>query len=115
MPVRNVLLPEHIHDLDGPNDPGICPPFARCHFDNQLHLFCECHRYLFGRESMKLLRRQFLHLAGAAATATLVMLCGHTAWSQPTRTIKLVVPYSPGGSIDFLARLLAEHIGRVRG
>ncbi len=63
---------------------------------------------------MKLLRRQFLHLAGAAAI-TLVMLCGPAAWSQPTRTIKLVVPYSPGGGIDFLARVLAEHIGRVQG
>ncbi len=64
---------------------------------------------------MKLLRRQFLHLARAAAAAILVVLCGHTAWSQPTRTIKLVVPYPPGGSVDFLARLLAEHMGRVQG
>jgi tripartite-type tricarboxylate transporter receptor subunit TctC len=64
---------------------------------------------------MKLLRRQFLHFAGAAAAITLVTFCGHTAWSQPTRTIKLVVPYPPGGGVDILARLLAEHIGRVQG
>jgi tripartite-type tricarboxylate transporter receptor subunit TctC len=64
---------------------------------------------------VKLLRRRFLHLAGAAAAIILIMLCHHTAWSQPTRTIRFVVPYSPGGSVDFLARLLAEHIGRVQG
>ena len=64
---------------------------------------------------MKPLRREFLHLASAAVAITLVMPCGHTAWSQPTQTIKLVVPYPAGGSADFLARLLAEHIGRVQG
>ena len=64
---------------------------------------------------MKFLRRQFRHLAGAAAAITFVTLYGHTAWSQPTRTIKLVVPYSTGGAIDLLARLVAEHMGRVQG
>ena len=65
---------------------------------------------------MKPLRREFLHLASAAVAITLVMPCGHTAWSQPaTQTIKLLVPYPAGGVADFLARLLAEHIGRVQG
>ena len=65
---------------------------------------------------MKPLRREFLHLACAAVAITLVMPCGHTAWSQPaTQTIKLLVPYPAGGVADFLARLLAEHIGRVQG
>ena len=50
-----------------------------------------------------------------AAATIFAMLCDHSAWSQPARTIKLVVPYSSGGSVDFLARLLAEHIGRTRG
>src|SRR5262249_42926090 len=69
----------------------------------------------FGRGSMKLLRRQFRHLAGAAIAIILVMLGGHAAWSQPTRTIRFVVPYSPGGAVDFLARLLADHMGRMPG
>src|SRR5262252_7819162 len=64
---------------------------------------------------MKLLLREFLHLAGAAIAFTLFLPCDHTAWSQPAQTIKLVVPYPAGGSADFLARLLAEHIGRVQG
>ena len=54
-----------------------------------------------------------LWIAGAATI--FAMLCDHGAWSQPARTIKLVVPYSSDGSVDFLARLLAEHIGRTQG
>jgi tripartite-type tricarboxylate transporter receptor subunit TctC len=53
-------------------------------------------------------------MAGLAALV-LILLASQDAWSQPTRTIKLVVPYSSGGSVDFLARLLAEHIGRTQG
>jgi tripartite-type tricarboxylate transporter receptor subunit TctC len=30
-------------------------------------------------------------------------------------TIKIIVPISPGGGVDFLARLLAEQIGRAQG
>ena len=30
-------------------------------------------------------------------------------------TIKVVVPYAPGGGVDALARILAEQIGRTRG
>jgi tripartite-type tricarboxylate transporter receptor subunit TctC len=66
---------------------------------------------------MKLRRRQFLHLARvAAAVAVLsVTVTGHGAWSQTARTIKVVVPFSPGGVVDFVARILAEQIGRAQG
>jgi tripartite-type tricarboxylate transporter receptor subunit TctC len=66
---------------------------------------------------MKLPRRRFLHLAaGAAAVAVLsVTLCGHDARSQTTRTVKIVIPVAPDGGLDFLARLLAEQIGRAQG
>ena len=65
---------------------------------------------------MKLPRRQFLPLAGvAAAVAVLsVTVTGHDARSQTARTIKVVVSGQPGGSSDFLARLLAEQIGRAQ-
>jgi tripartite-type tricarboxylate transporter receptor subunit TctC len=36
------------------------------------------------------------------------------AWSQ-TRTIKIIVPFPPGGVADTLARMLADQIGRARG
>jgi tripartite-type tricarboxylate transporter receptor subunit TctC len=58
-------------------------------------------------------RRQFLHLAVVAVI--LIELSGHGAWSQATRTIKVVVPVSPGGASDLLARLLGEQIGRAQG
>jgi tripartite-type tricarboxylate transporter receptor subunit TctC len=67
--------------------------------------------------AMKFHRRRFLHLVGvAAAVAVLsVTVTGHGAWSQTARTIKVVVPVQPGGSNDFLARVLGEEIGRAQG
>jgi tripartite-type tricarboxylate transporter receptor subunit TctC len=63
---------------------------------------------------MKLPRRQFLHLAAVPAVLA-ILLSGSGAWSQVARTIKIVVPVPPGGGMDFLARLLAEQIGRTQG
>lgn len=37
------------------------------------------------------------------------------AWSQSGRTIRIVLPVPPGGSIDLLARILAEHISNTNG
>ena len=42
-------------------------------------------------------------------------LGGSGASAQPAGTIKLVVPYPPGGGIDALARIVAEQVGRARG
>src|SRR5262245_24701237 len=50
-----------------------------------------------------------------AAASILVTLPAHTAWCQTTRTIKVVVPYPPGGGVDAFARILADQIGRTRG
>ena len=64
-------------------------------------------------------RRSVRPAAGAAAlcaiAAILILLTGHGAWSQTPRTIKIVVPVPPGGGMDFLARLLADQIGRTQG
>ena len=64
---------------------------------------------------MKFHRRRFLHLAGvAAAIAVLsVTITDHRAWSQTARTIKVVVAVQPGGSSDFVARVLGDEIGRA--
>jgi tripartite-type tricarboxylate transporter receptor subunit TctC len=66
---------------------------------------------------MKFSRRQFLHLAAGAFFITLAsgtLFSGDSAWSQ-ARTIKLVVPYPPGGAVDVAARLLAEEVGKASG
>jgi tripartite-type tricarboxylate transporter receptor subunit TctC len=60
---------------------------------------------------MKLSRRQFLHLAAGAAAVSIICVFGQHAWSQTPRTVKVVVPFPPGGNTDILARSLAEQIG----
>jgi tripartite-type tricarboxylate transporter receptor subunit TctC len=37
------------------------------------------------------------------------------AWPQPARTIRIVISVPPGGSIDLLARILADHVASTRG
>jgi tripartite-type tricarboxylate transporter receptor subunit TctC len=64
---------------------------------------------------MKFLLRRFLQLAAGAVFITVA--CGilfSDAWSQ-TRTVKLFVPYPPGGAVDFVGRLLAEEVSKTRG
>jgi tripartite-type tricarboxylate transporter receptor subunit TctC len=39
---------------------------------------------------------------------------GRSARSQ-AQTIRIIVPFAPGGAADFLARVVAEQIGRTRG
>jgi tripartite-type tricarboxylate transporter receptor subunit TctC len=66
---------------------------------------------------MKLLRRSLLVLSALAAVASAVLLfaTGHDARARLANTIKVVVPYAPGGAADILARLVAEQVGRVGG
>jgi tripartite-type tricarboxylate transporter receptor subunit TctC len=53
---------------------------------------------------------RFLLFAALAAT----FLEAASATAQTTRTIKIVVPFQPGGGSDILARVVAEQIGRMR-
>jgi tripartite-type tricarboxylate transporter receptor subunit TctC len=54
-------------------------------------------------------------LAIAVIAAMLLAPASHSAWSQTTRTIKIVVPYTPGSGPDILSRLMGEQIGRTQG
>jgi tripartite-type tricarboxylate transporter receptor subunit TctC len=54
-----------------------------------------------------------------AAIAACVMLAGATsaslAQAWPTRTVKVVVPYAPGGVTDLMARITADRLGKMLG
>jgi tripartite-type tricarboxylate transporter receptor subunit TctC len=63
---------------------------------------------------MKLHRREVLHLAaGAAALAGAPRLAMADAY--PTRPIRLVLPFPPGGIFDIVGRPWADKIGRSLG
>jgi tripartite-type tricarboxylate transporter receptor subunit TctC len=57
-------------------------------------------------------RRQALQLAGAGALS-LALPAHAQAW--PARPIRIVVPFTPGGSSDVLARAVGVEIGRTLG
>ena len=51
-------------------------------------------------------------LAGAAASA---IIRPAVAQTYPTQTVRIVVPWAPGGSTDILARIVGEHLRQAVG
>jgi tripartite-type tricarboxylate transporter receptor subunit TctC len=63
---------------------------------------------------MRFPRRQFLRLAGAAAALPAVSRLAR-AQAYPSRQIRLIIGYPPGGSADITARLMAQWLGERLG
>ena len=63
---------------------------------------------------VKLPRRKFLHLAAGAAALSAVSCC---AWAQayPTRPVRIIVGFSPGGTADIVARLIGQWLSERLG
>ena len=63
---------------------------------------------------MKLPRRQFLHLAAGAAALPAVTRVAR-AQAYPSRPVRLVVPFPPGGAFDALGRPWADKMKSLLG
>ena len=63
---------------------------------------------------MKIPRRQFLHLAAATALLPAVSRTA-SAQAYPTRPIRLIIGYTPGGSADLTARLMGQWLSERLG
>jgi tripartite-type tricarboxylate transporter receptor subunit TctC len=59
-------------------------------------------------------RRQFLHLAAGAAVLPAV---SHFAWAQayPSRAVRIIVGFAPGGAYDIVARLMGQWLSERLG
>lgn len=61
---------------------------------------------------MKVSRRQFLHLAAAAAAFSAV---SRIAWGYAAKTVRIIVPIAPGGAVDNMARAISIPLGQALG
>lgn len=57
----------------------------------------------------------WLRAASIAASALATMWAPHTAGAQdyPARTVRIIIPISPGGATDILTRTLAARLATV--
>src|SRR6516164_8386854 len=66
------------------------------------------------REAMKLPRRKFLYLAAGAAALPAVSRAAK-AQTYPTRPVRLIAGFPPGGVVDVFARLIGQWLSERLG
>ena len=59
-------------------------------------------------------RRRFIAL-GSAALAAPALTRAACAQTYPSRFVRLIVPFPPGGAVDNAARILAQRLGEMWG
>jgi len=59
-------------------------------------------------------RRKLLSLMGMAALPSLGT-CPAAAQSYPSRTVRIVIPFGPGGPTEFILRLIADRLQSALG
>jgi tripartite-type tricarboxylate transporter receptor subunit TctC len=90
-------------------------PSAGAHF--QIFVELQAQARLFessGGNTMNLTRRNFLHLAEGAAA---LPFASHVARAQayPSRPVRIIVGFPPGGSVDIVARLIGQWLSERLG
>lgn len=68
--------------------------------------------------NMKTLIAPLKRLVTGLAVCSLALAASNTAWSQdsfPSRPVRIIVPFAPGGSIDISARWIASRLAPVLG
>ena len=60
-------------------------------------------------------RRRLIKLSAAAVFAPTIISSGALAQAWPTRHLRIVIPFPPGGGADLIARLVAQKMGEILG